>query len=993
MSMRLSTLLALPVAALALLPSDARSQAGTITGTVVEALSRRPLQGVTVSLLGRDTARATTNPKGEFSFPRVATGSYRLRSLAMGYVAGEQAVTVSDGATATVALVLQRAAVTLEAVVAIGYGTVQRKEVTGAVASMSSEELTKVPSANVIESMQGMLPGVDITRSSGSPNSGNTLLVRGVRSLTASNSPLVIIDGVQFGSLADLNPSNIESIEVLKDAASTAIYGSRGANGVILVTTKSGGRSGTIVSSNTYFGATQITSYPLINSPTQYAALKREAYRTSGIWATTADDSKIFAPLELINLNQGIATDFRNLIFRDGRTANQEVSVASSTDRTAAFLSLGYNEESGILRSDQAKRYSLRLNVDHALSDRLKFGTRTQLTYFNRDRRADPLNLANKITPLTPARDSTGALIVFPNGGKDISPLADEEPNVFLDNELQARVVPSLFGELTLGAFSFRSTVGADITSRRRGQFASPNTIQQAAAASSATYSTGNGRNYSLENVATYRRELGDHSVTVTGVGSYLSFKGDEASAVGRNQLLATQGFFNLGGAKEGIGLSSNYTESSLLSSAGRINYDWRDRYLVSLTGRFDGSSRLSANNQWAFFPAAALAWRVSTESFLRNKTWLDDLKLRVSYGVSGNDAVDPYSTQASLVSIPFSFDETLAPGYAFSSQIGNPDLKWELSRTSNVGVDLVLWNSRVSATFDAYRTSTTDLLLQRFLPLSSGVSSVVQNIGATETRGMEFSLTSQNFRRGTATWGTTVTFSRDKEKIVSLVSGANDVGNGWFIGHPATVFYDYEKLGIWQTSEAAEATKFGQVPGDIHVKDQNADGKITANDDRIVLGSRRPKWSGGLTNNVSWRGIDLSATVFARMGQMIRYEFFDSYKPDGVENGSAVDYWTPENPSNAFPRPNSRFPRTNYLYYSTLSTADGSYAKIRDATIGYRLPPSLTSRVSAGEVRAYVSGRNLARWTKLADYDPERGGALSSPMTRAFVTGFDIKF
>jgi hypothetical protein len=237
------------------------------------------------------------------------------------------------------------------------------------------------------------------------------------------------------------------------------------------------------------------------------------------------------------------------------------------------------------------------------------------------------------------------------------------------------------------------------------------------------------------------------------------------------------------------------------------------------------------------------------------------------------------------------------------------------------------------------------------------------------------------------------VTFTRNREKITELVSGANDIANGWFIGFPSAVFYDYEKVGIWQTSEAAEAAKFGQLPGDIHVRDQNGDGKITAADDRKVLGSPRPDWSGAFTNNVSWRSFDFAATLFARMGQQMSYEFFDSYKPDGVENGSAVNYWTPENPSNDFPRPNSRFPKTNYLYYSSLTFADGSFAKLRDATIGYKLPDALARYVSATRARVYVSGRNLARWTKVPNYDAERGGAISDPMTRVIVTGFDIKF
>jgi TonB-dependent SusC/RagA subfamily outer membrane receptor len=394
-----------PLAALVGLAARAQAQGGRVTGTVTEALAQRPLQGVTVTLLGRDTTRATTTGEGTFTFQRVAPGTYTVRALAMGFVAGEQAVTVADGGAATVAFALQRAAVTLEAMVSIGYGTVQRKEVTGAVASLSQEELTKVPTASVVESMQGMLPGVDITRSSGSPNSGNALTVRGTRSLTASNSPLVIVDGVQFGGLGDLNPADIESIEVLKDAASTAIYGSRGANGVILVKTKSGLGNGAVVSASGYYGVTDVTSYPLINTPEQYAALKRQAYRTSGIWSSPADDAKIFAPLELINLNGGVATDFRNLLFREGRTASQEVSVSAGSERTRAFVSGGFYDETGILRADEMRRYSARLNVDHTLSDRWRVGTRTQLTYYDRDRRADPLNLANKITPLTPAFD------------------------------------------------------------------------------------------------------------------------------------------------------------------------------------------------------------------------------------------------------------------------------------------------------------------------------------------------------------------------------------------------------------------------------------------------------------------------------------------------------------------------------------------------------------------------------------------------------------
>lgn len=990
-NMRWTALVSL-ILPLTAIPAQASAQGGRVAGKVTESATQRPIAGVEITLMGPDTIRAVTGESGDYAVPNAAAGAYTMRTSMLGFAASEQRVSVAAGATVTVNFVLEPSAISLEGIVAIGYGSVQRREVTGAVASISSGELTKVPTANVTESMQGKLPGVDITRSSGSPNSGASLLVRGERSLTASNSPLVIIDGVQFGNLSQLNPNDIESVQVLKDAASTAIYGSRGANGVLLVTTKQGSGGRTSFSVNSYVGATEITDYPAINTAEQYVTLKREAYRTSGLWTGPQDDPKIFSQTELDNIASGVATDFRDLIFRDGLSQSHQASVTTGSERTQGYLSLGVYDETGILRSDELRRYSLRVNVDHSLSDYWKVGTHSQLTYFDRDRRRNPLNLANKIDPLTAAYDANGDLIVFPNNGKDISPLADEQPNAFADNELETYMVPSLFAQFGRGGVTFRSTLGASLSNRRRGTFAAPNTIDQAGAASAATYQAYNARNYSWENVLTYRADIGEHSLSLTGVGSYFAYKNDESSVLGRNQLLPSQLFYNLGAATQGIAVSSGYEESSLLSGAGRLNYDWKDRYLVTLTGRFDGSSRLSEGNKWAFFPAVALAWRISEESFLSDVSFLDELKLRVSYGVSGNDAVAPYSTQASLQSIPFSFDENFAPGYTFSSQVGNSNLKWELSHTTNFGADAILWNNRVSANLDIYKTRTTDLLLERFLPLTSGVSSVIQNIGATENRGIELGITTQNLERDNTSWTTNLTFFRNREKITELVGGTDDVANGWFIGYPADVYFDYEKIGIWQLGEEAEAAKFNQAPGDIRVKDQNGDGQITA-DDRVVLGSPRPDWSGALTNNVSWRSLDFTATLFARMGQLMRYEFYDTYKPDGVENGAAVDYWTPDNPSNDFPRPNSRFPKNNYLYYSSLIYEDASFLKLRDATIGFTLPETLAQRVSAGRARIYLSGRNLLRWAKVDNYDPERGGSISDPMTRVFVTGIDITF
>jgi TonB-linked SusC/RagA family outer membrane protein len=963
---------------------------GSIHGTVTNAATGAPLAGASVGIPAANIG-AVTESDGQFTLTGVAPGTYTVRASYVGYAATERTITVAAGQTATLNFGLSAQAMQLEGVVAIGYGTQLKKDLTGAVSSVDAEEVAQVPTNRVEEALQGKVPGLDITRNGGSPNSGVSVTLRGTRSLTASNSPLVIVDGNQFGNLADLNANDIESIQVLKDASSTAIYGSRGANGVIIVTTKSGARSPTSITVNAYTGMTQIAGYPHINTGPEYVALKREANRTIKKWNSPADDPLIFTPEELEHIQNGTWTDFRDLLFHNGYTQNYQIGVTTATENTNAYLSASLYDEQGILRNDDLRRYTLRLNLDRRLGDAWKVGTNSQVTYYDTNERRDPLNLANKIDPLTAAYDSTGALIVYPNGGKDISPLADEQPNVYTDNTLTTRVLPSLYAEWApIDGLTLRSTAAADLASGRNGTYKAPATIDQNGAASIASYGTNTGRNLSWENVLTYKHDFGEHSLGLTGITSYLDSKRDVVSASGRNQLLSSQLFYGLGNANEGVAISSGYVASSLMSYAGRVNYGFMDRYLLTLTGRFDGSSRLSQGNQWAFFPSIAAAWRISDEGFMQNQSLFSDLKLRATYGISGNDAVDPYSTQAVLTKIPFSFGENPAPGYTFSSQVGNADLKWETSATADIGFDFGLWNNRVAGSVDAYRTNTSNLLLERFLPPSSGVSSVLQNVGKTRNEGIELSLSTINVESPDFSWNSDFTFATNREQIVSLVGGTDDVGNGWFIGYPANVFYDYQKIGIWQDSASAAA--FGQEIGEIQVKDQNGDGEITP-DDRTVLGGANPNWSGSMLNSLRYKNLDLSATVFARIGQMMDYDYYESYKADGVENGSRVDYWTEDNPTNAFPRPNASLSRANYPYFSSLYYTDGSFIKLSNVTVGYTLPSSLADRLHSDRLRVYLTGKSLAWWSKVDNYDPERGGSLNSPMTRLFVAGVDVGF
>ena len=966
---------------------------GAIVGTVTDSTNGIPLPGTNVQLVGTQQG-TSTGSDGAYRITGIDPGTYDVQASFIGYgTETVEGVEVRANETTEVNFTLVENVYEADELVVIGYGTTTKSDLTGSVVSIDEAELTEVPSSNVLESLQGEVPGMDITNESGETAAGLNFTIRGNRSLTASNDPLFIVDGVQYSSIQNLNPNDIASIEVLKDAASTAIYGARGANGVVLITTKKGTAGGTQVSVSSYAGITESNGYPPINSPDEYVEVRREARRTNGEWSSPDDDPNIFSPTELENYRNGVTTDFRDLLIQTGLQQSHQVGVSTGSENTRAYLSVGYFEESGIVEMDHLTRYTSRLNLSHQISDAIQVGTNTQVTFSDQDRRANPLNIANKITPLTAAYDENGELIPYPNQGANINPLVDEQPNHYENNTKSIDLTPTFFVELTpLEALTFRSDVSVGLDYSRQGIYRASQTIDRNGAAPEARYFTSNSRGIDLENVLTYDNDFGEHSVTLTGVFSYLGNWNDFGSELGRSQLLNSQLFYGLENAPEGIAIETGYEESSLLSYAGRLNYSWRGKYLLTLTGRADGSSRLSEGNKWAFFPSAAVAWRVGDEPFMSNVSAISEMKLRASYGVSGNDAVQPYATQAVLTRIPWGFGEDPAPGYAFSDQIGNPNLEWELSSNANIGLDLGLWGNRVYATIDVYNTYTTNLLLQRFLPQTSGASSVIQNVGETRNRGIELSLETQNVVTEDFFWQSNITFFSNNEEIVELTGEGDDIANGWFIGEPTEVFFDYEKIGIWQQSEADQAASFGQEVGEIKVRDQDGDGAITP-EDRVVLGTPRPDWSGSIENSITYKGIDVSALIFARVGQMMEYDYYANYKPQGIENGSDVDYWTPENPTNAFPRPNSTYSNENYPYFSSLYYEDATYVKLRSLTVGYTLPQSMASRLSVDNMRIYVSGKNLWTISGVEDYDPERGGGLSFPMTRLFVGGVDLRF
>ena len=949
-----------------------------------------PLPGVNVVIKG--TIRGTsTDAKGAFQLALPEGNNVVLTFSFVGYQS--QDVAVGNKTSLTVSLSPDVNA--LEEVVVIGYGAVKKRDLTGSVVQLKSEQLKEVPTANVLEAAQGKIAGADITRNSGQAGAGVSIRIRGNRSIGGNNAPLIIVDGVQYGNLEDINANDIETMDVLKDASSIAIYGSRGANGVILITTKKGKSGKPDISFNTYSGISQVTMYPKAMDINGFRDLKREAWRAAGVWNSPTDDPAIFTNVaEYEALQKGIWTDYQDALIHKGLQQNYQLGVRAGNDRLKSYISVDFFNEKGILKLDEIKRYTGRLNVDYTINDWMKIGLQSQLTYYDQSVRRDPLNQANKISPLGSLYDSNGNFNFLMLDGQTANPLADEQPNVFTNSVLTTRSLTNGFLEFTpIKGLTIRSTLGVNLGFSRNGSYASPQSIDRSLTGKSlASYNSSNGKTVNWENVVTYQRTSGQHALTVTGVASYLGNSSDNVSASGVNQLLSTQLFYSLGSASEEIKINSEYSKNNLLSYAGRLNYGFRNRYVLTLTARKDGSSKLAPGNKWTFFPSAAFAWRIIEESFMQRVKGLSDLKLRVSYGIAGNDPSGPYATQTTLARVAFGFNDIAVPAYTFSRVVGNTELAWELSDTKNVGLDVGLFNGRVQASVDFYDTRTTDLLLNRGLPPTTGVTTVKQNIGKTRNRGVELAIGTTNIRTDNFTWNSNITFSRNKEEIIELVTGGNDIGNGWFIGYPINVYYDYEKTGIWQSSEADQAAKMSptQLPGEIKVKDQNGDGKIDAVNDRVILGSPRPRWSGGLDNTLKFKNFDLNFFIFARIGQMINADRYARFDAQGVGNSTAgLDYWTPENPTNAYPRPNKN---GGLKYLSTLGYQNGSFARIRNVSLGYNLPANVFKGKIIKGIRLYATGKNLYTFTKL-DYDPERGGSENFPMTKLYIIGLNANF
>ena len=938
--------------------------------------------GVNVVEKGTENG-AITDFEGNFSLSLSSPNAVLVFSY-IGYVSQEVSAKNQNGAK----IVLKEDTETLDEVVVIGYGAVRKADVAGAVAVLDNKSFKDQPITQVSDALQGRVSGVQV-ENSGVPGGSVKIRVRGSGSINKSNDPLYVVDGiVRESGLDGINPEDIQSMQVLKDASSTAIYGSRGSNGVVLVTTKTGLAGATQVTLDASFGVANVYKrYDLLNSR-EYAQALVDAGKK------TQDEMSVY----LNGTNPGI--DWQDEIFRTGITQNYEISMSGGTENTSYSMSFGYQNDHGLLKNDILRRYNGRISLDHQINSILNVGVNISYTFKNQDKRQNPLNLANKIPCIGRAYDDEGNFILNPAPGNSssFSPLCDEQPGAYEDNIRSKRMFASGYLNANiLKGLTFKSTIGLDINDSREGIYKDRNTIGEGYLGQKSTSSiqSDNDYRYTWENILNYTTILEKHGLTAM-IGSSTTVSNSETVlASGANQASALTSFHDLGANADSKEISSGLIETKMVSFFGRLNYKFNEKYIFQASLRADGSSVLAEGHKWGYFPSVSGAWRISEENFMKNQNFISNLKLRLSWGIAGNSAIDAYATLGGLSQSVYAFGNTVMYGY-YPSAIPNEELTWEKTATWNLGIDFAFWENRISGSVDLYKSNTTDLLLPSLLPSSTGYSSIMQNVGKTENKGFEITMNTIWFQGENFSWNTDWTYSLNREKIKELNKGVTrDEGNLWFVGSPTQVFYDYKKIGIWQLGEEDAAKSFGGFkPGDIKVADMSPKGSegegVFSTDDRIIF-SRVPKYTFGVTNNITFKDFDLMFFIYGRVGQYVKDSYTQLYKPSALENSAPVNYWTPENPSNEYPRPNSSYSTNNYLLQSSLAYRKASFVKIRDITLGYTLPKKWISRAKIQRLRIYCTLNNFITFTKFPNYDPESDGSMDFPLTKQVLFGINL--
>ena len=955
----------------------ANAQTGrTVTGKVTDEKGA-PLQGVSVSIAGSATG-TTTNADGRYRIS--VPGDSTTLSFSFTGMTGQN---VQVGKKSQLDLSLTRADNVLDQVVVVGYGTQKRKDVTGAVVSIRPADLQNMPNVNIVQSLQGKLPGVTIQNTGTSAEGSTKLRVRAQNSISADAGPLIVLDGIQFeGFLSEINPNDIESIEVLKDASSAAIYGARAAGGVLLITTKRGVAGKTSVTINSNIGISNIINRPDMMNATQFYNFKQARLGASSF--------------ETEQFEKGVNTDWLSQAIRTGLLQEYGVSVAGGAEKTKYFLSGNVSRAKGVSKNDQFNRYTFRVNLESDITSWLKYGTNTMIGYHDRPGVQANISNASRMNPLTEPYEASGKIKLQPNPD-DLSvanPLEglnvqaeDVARSVNTNNYFQVKI-PSIPG------LSFKTISGYNFRTRLIESYkSSTGTLEGQSKKGVAVINNQYKQDWSLENILNYNRRFGAHNFDLTAVYTAREATTKYHDNTGANFLgdYMTYYQFRLAGT---LTPSDTYEKQTQLSQLVRLNYNYNSKYLLTFSVRRDGFSAFGANNKYGTFPSVALGWNMERESFMKNVSWLNRSKLRLSYGENGNQAIAAYATMPTMSTDYYlNNDKTTLVGF-YPNKLADPTLSWETTRQINIGWDFAILNSRITGSVDYFSANTYDLLLNKNIPQINGVGSIRQNTGRTKSSGIELALSTLNIEKKDFSWRTDLSLTRNRNKIVDVglfdAKGAamNNLGNRWFIGQPINVVYAYTFDGIWQESDDILHSHMPDArPGDVKVKDVNGDGVISAAD-MSVIGYADPRLTVGLMNTLNYKTWSFSFFFNAVQGVTRYTEYMNTFF-DGKTNIRQREWWTPENKINTYPanRDNSNPYSVNYFG----KTNNASYIRLSDISLAYRLPQRLLTKLKISRAEVFGNVKNVFTLTDFVGLDPEFTSDYGIPQVRTVTFGFRL--
>lgn len=986
---------------------EAYAQERQVSGTVTDETGSS-IPGANILVKG--TSRGTvTDIDGNYTINVDGDEAVLVFSY-VGYVSEE----VRVGSRSVIDVTLMPDIQTLSEIVVVGYGTMERQNVTGAISSVDIEEIQKVPVPNVVESLRGQVSGLRVQRGSGQPGSGVSFTIRGINSLgegsnniQEANQPIIVVDGVPLpgGNINELNPDDIASIDVIKDAGAGAIYGSSAANGVILITTKSGTVGKTSINVNASMGLNDLATRLNIMDGDEYVQYLFDTDQGSTV-------SGMLDANELDNYLAGDFVDWQDVLLQTGKVYDASVGISGGTEKARFYLNADLYREEGIVASSGYDRYSLRFNGDYSPTEKLTIGARVQLTKSFADETSNviqdfPGGSPGSFAPFIPILENTPLGDVYDSEGNYVKFVRDDQFQInpfHRYNEsavdrfvTRAYVNPYVEFEIIDG-LKYTLNTFAEQRDQFFGRFTSSNYVD--GNPSTAQIQKQASTSYLVDNILGYKKTFGRHGIDATLVYGFQNNEWEQIDAFSDKLATDLLGYHAIDvTSSQDQRFSWDTDEWGRVYYVGRLSYDFSDKYIATFTLRRDGSSKYTGDNRYGLFPSYSVAWNAHNESFWDRNLFLNNLKIRVSYGTLGNDRISTYryqSNPAVVVSTVINEDGEPQDVVGFAKNtLGNPYLRWETSKQLNIGLDFGLFNDRIFGSVDVYRTRTTDLLLPEIIPIINGYENYITNIGETNNSGIDVSLKGTVLEIGDFSWNTLINWATNKNEIVRLNrvgpggEPLDDEANGWFIGQDINEIYNYKYLGVWQEDEADQAQLFGQQPGDAKFLDVNGDNNITPGEDRVFLGNPTPDWYGGITNSFRWKGIELSVLFEAVQGITVVNSFYGAYS--GRNNQLAIDYWTPENPSTTFPRPGSADWAGSRG--DAVKTQDASFISLRNVSLSYNLPYHLLDRLPFRNVSLYVRGNNLKYFTDMKDaYSPETGRG-EYPILRNWTFGTSITF